>query len=430
MEKSAQAFTRAARVIPGGVNSPVRSFKNVGGTPVFIHSAKGPYVTDIDGNRYIDYVGSWGPMILGHTSEAVVEAVQKAARRGTSFGAPTEDETELAELITRFVPSVETVRLVNSGTEATMSALRLARGYTQRDLLVKFQGSYHGHGDSFLIAAGSGAATLGVPDSPGVTKATASDTLVAMYNDLDTVWSLFKKHGGNIAAVIVEPVSGNMGVVPPEKGFLEGLRAITEQYGALLIFDEVMTGFRIARGGAQQLYHIKPDMTTFGKVIGGGLPVGAYGGKREILEKISPNGPIYQAGTLSGNPLATAAGIAVLRTIESIENFYEIMEEKSARLCDGINAASYESEVPLVVNRVGSMITPFFTDAQRIKDYGDVIACDKEKYAAFFHQLLQRGVYIAPSQFEASFVSYAHTDEQIHRSIDQFRSALKAVRGK
>ncbi|KMQ51899.1 Glutamate-1-semialdehyde aminotransferase [Chitinispirillum alkaliphilum] len=423
--KSAEASKRAVQFIPGGVNSPVRSFRSVGGSPLYIKSAKSAYVEDIDGNSYVDYVASWGPMILGHSCEAVVEAVIKAAQRGTSFGAPTEAESELAELITRFVPSVDMVRLVNSGTEATMSALRLARGYTGKNLLVKFEGSYHGHGDSFLISAGSGAATLGIPNSPGVTKNTASETLVARYNDLSSVEEIFSKHGDNIAALFVEPVSGNMGVIAPDKGFLEGLRNITRKYGALLVFDEVMTGFRLARGGAQQLFDIKPDLTTFGKIIGGGLPVGAYGGKKEIMEMIAPSGPVYQAGTLSGNPLATAAGIAVLRTIESIPGFYQVMEEKSQRLHKGLLEVFQNARVPVTINRVGSMITTFFTQRKEVRNYNDVSSCDTEKYASFFHQLLSRGIYLSPSQFEASFVSYAHTDEDIDRTVKQVETVIK-----
>ena len=427
LEKSKRAMAKAGTVIPGGVNSPVRAFAGVGGTPPFMQAGTGAYVTDIDGNRYLDFLGSWGPLILGHAFPAVVEAVQNAAAHGTSFGAPTEAEIELAELIVDIVPSVEMVRLVNSGTEATMSAVRLARGHTGRDLIVKFEGCYHGHGDSFLIAAGSGAATLGVPNSPGVTAGTAKDTLLARYNDLDSVAALFKAHKDGIAAVIVEPVCGNMGVVPPADDFLQGVREITAQCNAVLIFDEVMTGFRIARAGAEERYGVTPDLSTFGKVIGGGLPVGAYGGKQEIMEKIAPTGPVYQAGTLSGNPLATAAGLATLKAIGSDPAFYGKLEAKSDRLAKGLVKACAGAGVPAVLNRVGSMMTLFFTDEPQVTDYASAAKSDTGRYGKYFHACLEGGVYLAPSQFEAAFVSAAHSDEDIAMAIDSSAKALASL---
>lgn len=427
LDKSKVALERAGNRIPGGVNSPVRAFKSVGGTPPFIASGKGAYVKDIDGNSYLDFVGSWGPLILGHAHPAVVDAVCKAAEKGTSFGAPTEAEIELAERICRMVPSVDMVRLVNSGTEATMSAVRLARGFTKRDLIVKFTGCYHGHGDSFLIAAGSGATTLGVPNSPGVTEGTARDTLLARYNDLDSVRQLFERHQGAIAAVIVEPVGGNMGVVPPVDGFLQGLRDITKDNGALLIFDEVMTGFRVARGGAQELYGIQPDLSTFGKVIGGGLPVGAYGGTREVMETVAPTGPVYQAGTLSGNPLATAAGLATLETIEADGEFYAKLESTSAKLARGALAACAKAGVPATLNRVGSMMTLFFTEADKVIDYDSATTCNTERYGRFFQGCLRAGVYLAPSQFEAAFVCAAHTDSDIEAALQAEETALAGL---
>ncbi len=425
--KSIEAFVAAKQRIPGGVNSPVRAFKSVNADPVFIERAKGAKVWDIDGNEYLDFVASWGPMILGHAHEEIVKTVQEAAERGTSYGAPTLVETQMAELITSMVPSIEKVRMVNSGTEATMSALRLARGFTGRDLVVKFAGCYHGHADSFLIKAGSGAITLGLPDSPGVTKASAKDTLTAEYNNLESVEELFKKHSNEIAAVILEPVTGNMGVVLPEPGFLEGLREITREHGAMLIFDEVITGFRLAPGGAQQHFGIEPDLTTFGKIIGGGLPVGAYGGRNEIMDKLAPDGPVYQAGTLSGNPLAMAAGCVMLNTLKNNPSIYEEMERKAAKLEAGIKANLQATGVSGVVNRLGSMMTLFFTDLPEVKSFADAMTSDTGKYASYFKKSLESGIYLAPSQFESLFVSAAHTDEDIDTIIAANKAALQSL---
>ncbi|SFF47821.1 glutamate-1-semialdehyde 2,1-aminomutase [Sunxiuqinia elliptica] len=425
--KSIEAFVAAKQRIPGGVNSPVRAFKSVNADPVFIERAKGARVWDIDGNEYLDFVASWGPMILGHAHEEIVKTVQEAAERGTSYGAPTLVETQMAELITSMVPSIEKVRMVNSGTEATMSALRLARGFTGRDLVVKFAGCYHGHADSFLIKAGSGAITLGLPDSPGVTKASAKDTLTAEYNNLESVEELFKKHSNEIAAVILEPVTGNMGVVLPEPGFLEGLREITREHGAMLIFDEVITGFRLAPGGAQQHFGIEPDLTTFGKIIGGGLPVGAYGGRNEIMDKLAPDGPVYQAGTLSGNPLAMAAGCVMLNTLKNNPSIYEEMERKAAKLEAGIKANLQATGVSGVVNRLGSMMTLFFTDLPEVKSFADAMTSDTNKYASYFKKSLESGIYLAPSQFESLFVSAAHTDEDIDTIIAANKAALQSL---
>ncbi|KLU58797.1 glutamate-1-semialdehyde 2,1-aminomutase [Peptococcaceae bacterium CEB3] len=425
--KSRAAFERAGKVIPGGVNSPVRAFRAVGRHPVFIERGLGPRLWDIDGNEYIDYVGSWGPLILGHARPEVIEAVKQAAERGTSYGAPTLLETELAEEVLKAYPSMDMVRMVNSGTEATMSALRLARAVTGRSKIVKFEGCYHGHADQLLIKAGSGALTLGVPTSPGVPEATASTTLAAAYNDLDGLEEMFRVQGEEIAAVIVEPVAGNMGVVLPEPGFLEGLRAITQSYGALLIFDEVMTGFRVSYGGAQAHFGIDPDLTCLGKVIGGGLPVGAYGGKRRYLEQIAPSGPVYQAGTLSGNPLAMAAGLAALRLLQETGT-YERLNAQTRRLADGLAGLARELGIPLQVNGVGAMFSIFFTPAP-VKDYATAIRADTELFARYFRGMLERGVYLAPSQFEAVFVSTAHTEREIDFTLEQARAALKALRG-
>lgn len=403
--KSDELFARAQKVTPGGVNSPVRAFRGVGGTPRFIARGEGSRLIDVDGNSYIDYVCSWGPLLLGHRATAVVEAIQAVLEIGTSFGAPTEREIELAELIRTAMPSMEMVRLVNSGTEATMSALRVARGYTGRDLTLKFEGCYHGHVDSLLVKAGSGMATLAISDTVGVPQSFAETTIVAPFNDLDAVEAAFAKQGDRIAAVIVEPVVGNMGCVPPLPGFLEGLRRVTQQHGAVLIFDEVMTGFRLAPGGAQQLYGIKPDLTTVGKVIGGGLPIAAYGGSKDIMSKVAPSGPIYQAGTLSGNPLAVSAGLAMLRTLLADPTIYDVIEQRSAQLV----ARSYPGTT---VNRVGSMFTLFFTEGP-VTSWDSAKSCDTKRFGEFFHFLLARGVYLAPSQFEAGFVSYAHTEADI-----------------
>ncbi|MDC7223131.1 MAG: glutamate-1-semialdehyde 2,1-aminomutase [Spirochaetales bacterium] len=425
--KSQEEFARAVQVIPGGVNSPVRAFNSVGGNPLYLASGKGAYVTDIDGNRYIDYLGSWGPLILGHSHPAVVKAVQRVCETGMSYGAPTVGETDLAEKILERVPSLDKIRFVNSGTEATMSAVRLARGFTKRDLIIKFDGCYHGHGDSFLIAAGSGAATLGVPNSPGVTTGTAADTLIAPYNDLAAVEALFKAHSGKIAAVIVEPVAGNMGVVPPGEGFLSGLRRLTEQEGALLILDEVMTGFRVARGGAQELYGIRPDLSTFGKVIGGGMPVGAYGGKGEIMDQVAPLGPVYQAGTLSGNPLATAAGKAAMDEIDGHPHFYEDLEKRSDQLAEGMGENCKSLKIPYVLNRVGSMMTLFFTDLGGIENFAHASRIDTKRYGAYFHHALEGGIYLAPSPYEAAFVSSAHGEREIEQTLKAHYEALKKL---
>ena len=425
--KSIEAFKQAQQSIPGGVNSPVRAFKSVNLNPVFIESAKGSKVVDIDGNQYTDFVSSWGPLIFGHAHPEIVSAINEAAQKGTSYGAPTLYETEMAELIVEMVPSIEKVRMVNSGTEATMSAIRLARGYTGREKIVKFIGNYHGHGDSFLIKAGSGAITLGLPDSPGVTAGNAKDTLLANYNDLASVEQLFNEDGENIAAIIVEPVAGNMGVVLPEKGFLEGLREIATKNGALLIFDEVITGFRLAKGGAQEYFNVMPDITTLGKIIGGGLPVGAYGGKKEIMDQLAPNGPIYQAGTLSGNPLAMAAGSTMLKMILNTADFYPELERKAKKLEEGIRNNLKETGIKAVLNRVGSMMTLFFTNEEKVSSYEEAMSADTAHYAKYFKLSLESGMYIAPSQFECLFVSHAHTDADIDNIINANLNALKQL---
>ncbi len=422
---SQRAFEKARQVIPGGVNSPVRAFGAVGGTPVFIASGKGSRITDIDGNTYIDYLGSWGPLILGHAHPEVVAAVRAAAERGSSFGAPTEAETRLAELIVEAVPSVEKVRLVNSGTEATMSAIRLARAFTGRDAVVKFEGCYHGHADGLLVAAGSGAATFGVPSSPGVPADYARHTIVLPYNDPDAFKELCQARGDEIAAVIVEPIAGNMGLVPPQPGFLEALRELTARHGIVLIFDEVITGFRVAYGGAQALYGITPDLTTLGKIIGGGLPVGAYGGRAEIMDHISPTGPTYQAGTLSGNPLAVAAGIATLEVLKR-GDVYPRIASLCEKLCEGLGEAAAAAGVVRHATRVGSMFCGFFCQGP-VVNYSDVKRADTERYAAFFHGMLDRGVYFAPSQFETAFVSAAHTDEDIEQTIAAAREVFAQI---
>ncbi len=427
-KNSIAAFTEAQKSIPGGVNSPVRSFRNVGGNPLFIAKAQGSKVTDIDGNEFIDYVGSWGPMILGHSHPDVVKAIQSTAELGASFGAPTLGETEMAGLIKEMVPSVDKVRMVNSGTEATMSALRLARGYTGRELVVKFEGCYHGHNDSFLIAAGSGALTFGVPDTPGVTKGTAHDTLTAKFNDLASVEKLFEKHKNLIAAVIIEPVTGNMGVIIPEKEFIEGVRKLCTEANSVLIFDEVMTGFRLSKGGAQEILGITPDLTTFGKIIGGGLPVGAYGGKLEIMDQLAPKGPVYQAGTLSGNPLAMAAGLTTLKLLKNTENFYQKLEEKSALLEKGLENNLKELGFKGVINRLGSMFTLFFTQKESVKSFADVMTCDTGLFTNYFKLSLDSGIYLAPSQYEAGFVSAAHTNNDIENTVKASYMALKQLK--
>jgi len=422
---SEELFNEAKRYLPGGVNSPVRAFSSVGGVPRFIERGAGPYIFDVEGRRYIDYVCSWGPLILGHADPRVLAALRETMEKGTTFGAATPLETEMARLIVKAVPGVEMVRMVNSGTEATMSTVRLARAFTGRSKIVKFAGCYHGHADPFLVQAGSGAATLGLPDSPGVPAPTTSDTLVAPYNDAGALARLFEAHGPDIAAVILEPVAANMGVVPPEPGFLEGTAGLCRETGALLVFDEVITGFRVARGGAQALYGVRPDLTCLGKVIGGGLPVGAYGGRRDIMEMVSPVGPVYQAGTLSGNPLAMAAGIATLKALAE-PGVYEALEEKGGRLAAGLEREAASAGVPLTVNRVGSILTPFFT-GRRVRNYDDARAASRGAYRVFFHAMLDEGVYLAPSPFEAMFVSLAHGDAEIERTIEAAGRAFVAV---
>ena len=424
--RSRELFAGALRLMPGGVNSPVRAFRAVGGEPVFFARGEGPYVWDVDGHRYIDFVGSWGPLILGHAHPAVVEAVCRAARLGVTFGAPTEAESILAGLILEAFPAMERIRFVNSGTEAAMSALRLARAYTGRPKVVKMQGGYHGHADALLVQAGSGVATFGLPDSPGVPEGMARDTLVVPYNDLPAVEALFAEVGTEIAAVIVEPVAGNMGVVLPQEGYLEGLRRVTQEHGALLILDEVITGFRLAYGGAQTLWGLAPDLTCLGKVIGGGLPVGAYGGRAEVMALVAPEGPVYQAGTLAGNPLAMAAGIATLEELRK-PGVYETLEALGRRWAQGLAARAEEAGVPLQVNAIGSMMTAFFS-AEPVRDYASAKRADAARYARFFHAMLERGVYLAPSQFEASFVSLAHTPEVVDAALEAAGEALRRIR--
>ena len=422
---SSALFARAKELIPGGVNSPVRAFRSVGADPLFIRSAAGCRITDADGNEFIDYVGSWGPMILGHCHPQVVKAVQDAAASGSSFGAPTELEITLAEMVIAAVPSIEMVRMVSSGTEATMSAIRLARGCTGRDKILKFSGCYHGHADSLLVKAGSGAATFGVPDSPGVPQDFAKHTLTARFNDLESVRTLFAENRGQIACIIVEPVAGNMGTVPPRDGFLEGLRTICTEEGAILIFDEVMSGFRVAYGGAQEVYGVTPDMTTLGKIIGGGLPVGAFGGRKEIMAQLSPSGGVYQAGTLSGNPLAMSAGIATLKLLQR-PGFYAELEEKSACLAAGIAQAARDAGYPLYSTRVGSMFCAFFTGGE-VRDWDTAAQCDTKAFATYFRSMLEQGIYLAPSQFETAFVSIAHGQADLDRTIAAARKAFKAI---
>ncbi|HSE91984.1 MAG TPA: glutamate-1-semialdehyde 2,1-aminomutase [Methylomirabilota bacterium] len=418
-------FRKAQQVIPGGVNSPVRAFRGVGGEPFFVARALGARLTDVDGRSYVDFVGSWGPLILGHAPPAVVEAVAEAAGRGTSYGAPTAQEVEMAEAVTAACPSMDLVRLVSSGTEATMSAIRVARGATGRDVIVKFDGCYHGHADSLLVKAGSGGATLGIPDSRGVPDGLARLTATLAFNDLEAVRELFRRRGDDIAAVIVEPVAGNMGVVPPVPGFLEGLREVTARHDSVLIFDEVITGFRVAYGGAQARYGVRPDLTCLGKIIGGGLPVGAYGGRRDLMAHVAPLGGVYQAGTLSGNPLAVAAGLATLRALREGDP-YARLEALGARVEAGLRAASDKAGVPLTVNRVGSMLTGFFTDGP-VTDYATARRADTARYGRYFHAMLDRGVFLAPSQFEAAFVSLAHTEADIDHAARAATEALAIV---
>ena len=424
VDRSAAFFEDAQHVIPGGVNSPVRAFKSVGGTPLFIERAEGAYLEDVDGHRYVDYVGSWGPMLFGHADPDVVQAVQQAALDSTSFGAPTSIEIDVARLIGELVPSIEKVRMVNSGTEATMSAARLARGFTGRDKIIKFEGNYHGHGDFFLIAAGSGAMTFGEPNSPGVTKGNAQDTLIARYNDLESVRALAEANRGDVACIIVEPIAGNMGCVPPEPGFLQGLRDLCDEEGIVLVFDEVMTGFRVAPGGAQEVYGVTPDLTTLGKIIGGGLPVGAYGGRQEIMDFISPVGPVYQAGTLSGNPLAMKAGYTVLRKIADGPDVYSRLEAYGAALEEGTRSNLQALGLDYYTTRVGSMGCLFFTN-EKVVDYDTASACDAKAYGRYFHAMLRQGVYLAPSQFEAFFFSSRHGEAELKQTLKAQQKALE-----
>ncbi|HAB9211207.1 TPA_asm: glutamate-1-semialdehyde 2,1-aminomutase [Listeria monocytogenes] len=424
--KSEKAFKEAKKVLPGGVNSPVRAFNSVDASPVFMDHGKGAYITDVDGNEYIDYVLSWGPLILGHADPAVVNAITKAALKGTSFGTPTEIETELAKLVIERVPSIEIVRMVSSGTEATMSAIRLARGYTKREKILKFEGSYHGHGDSLLIKAGSGVATLGLPDSPGVTKGLAADTITVPYNDIEGAELAFQKYGEEIAAVIVEPVAGNMGVVPPIDGFLEGLRELTTKFGSLLIFDEVMTGFRVDYYSAQGYYVVTPDLTCLGKVIGGGLPVGAYGGKKEIMEQIAPAGSIYQAGTLSGNPLAMNAGFETVRQLTP--QHYDVFRTLIERMEEGLTEISARRQVPLSINKAGSMFGFFFTD-QKVINFDTAKTSNLEFFRNYYREMLGQGIFLPPSQFEGVFISTMHTEKEIDKTLEAFDTTCKILRG-
>ncbi|EQB9922942.1 glutamate-1-semialdehyde 2,1-aminomutase [Listeria monocytogenes] len=424
--KSEKAFKEAKKVLPGGVNSPVRAFNSVDASPVFMDHGKGAYITDVDGNEYIDYVLSWGPLILGHADPAVVNAITKAALKGTSFGTPTEIETELAKLVIERVPSIEIVRMVSSGTEATMSAIRLARGYTKREKILKFEGSYHGHGDSLLIKAGSGVATLGLPDSPGVTKGLAADTITVPYNDIEGAELAFQKYGEEIAAVIVEPVAGNMGVVPPIDGFLEGLRELTTKFGSLLIFDEVMTGFRVDYYSAQGYYVVTPDLTCLGKVIGGGLPVGAYGGKKEIMEQIAPAGSIYQAGTLSGNPLAMNAGFETVRQLTP--QHYDVFRTLIKRMEEGLTEISARRQVPLSINKAGSMFGFFFTD-QKVINFDTAKTNNLEFFRNYYREMLGQGIFLPPSQFEGVFISTMHTEKEIDKTLEAFDTTCKILRG-
>ncbi|MDV7105232.1 glutamate-1-semialdehyde 2,1-aminomutase [Vibrio sp. TH_r3] len=416
MTRSAELYQKAQQTIPGGVNSPVRAFNGVGGTPIFIQNADGPMIIDADGKSYIDYVGSWGPMILGHNHPVIRDAVIEAAHRGLSFGAPTEVEVEMAELVSSIVPSMEQLRMVNSGTEATMSAIRLARGFTGRDKIVKFEGCYHGHADSLLVKAGSGALTLGQPSSPGVPADFAKYTLTATFNNLESVQALFDANKGDIACIIVEPVAGNMNCIPPIDGFHEGLREICDKEGALLIFDEVMTGFRVAQGCAQAYYNIKPDLTCLGKVIGGGMPVGAFGGRKEVMQHVAPTGPVYQAGTLSGNPIAMAAGLACLKTLIA-EGNEAALASKTKKLAEGLKQRADKHDIPLLVSQVGGMFGFFFTDQEKVTCYEEVAKCDVERFKTFFHLMLEEGIYLAPSAFEASFTSLAHGDKEIEATL-------------
>lgn len=419
-------FDQAQLSIPGGVNSPVRAFKGVGGDPVFIDHAKGAYLYDTDGKKYIDYVASWGPMVLGHSHPSVVKAVQETAEKGLSFGAPTVIETRMAEKVCQLVPSIEKIRMVNSGTEATMSAIRLARGFTGRDNIIKFEGCYHGHSDSLLVKAGSGALTFGVPSSPGVPSSLADHTLTLPFNDLEAISHLLKTNGDTIACIIIEPVAGNMNCIPPEKGFLEGLRVLCDQYGIVLIFDEVMSGFRVALGGAQQIYEVKPDLTTLGKIIGGGLPVGAFGGRADIMALLAPNGPVYQAGTLSGNPLAMSAGLTTLEII-SEPGFYEQLTQRTTQLLDGLSQLAKDADLAFSTNQAGGMFGLFFSEETNISRFEQVMQCNQEHFKQFFHLMLEAGIYLAPSAFEAGFVSAAHTEEDINNTLSAAKTAFEKL---
>ena len=425
-QRSSTLFKAAQEVIPGGVNSPVRAFKSVGGTPIFVDSAKGAYLFDVDGNRLIDYISSWGPMILGHVYEPVIDALTQRAKKGTSFGMPTALETEIARLTIEMIPNMDKVRFVNSGTEACMSAVRLARGYTDRDKIIKFAGCYHGHADAFLIQAGSGAVTFGAPNSPGVTQGTAKDTLLAYYNDLESVRSVFEQYPEEVAAIIIEPVAGNMGCIPPQEGFLEGLRALCDQYGALLIFDEVMTGFRLAPGGAQQRLNIKADIATYGKVIGGGLPVGAFAASNEIMSHLAPEGPVYQAGTLSGNPLAMAAGLAMLTALKEDEEMYSRLDQKTERLHKGMEERISTTSLPHQINRFGSMISLHFTNTP-VVDFATAAAGDNKLFKAYFHRMLSEGIYLPPSAYESYFLNDALTNEDIDFTLEAFERVIKSL---
>jgi len=424
-KKSIQEFRKSKKLIPGGVNSPVRAFKSVGCDPIFFQKGKGSKLFDVDRNEYIDCVSSWGPLIFGHADSDTVSSIQKALKFGTTYGAPTVIETKIAEQIIKMVPSIEKVRMVNSGTEATMSAIRLARGYTKKNLIIKFSGNYHGHGDSFLIKAGSGAITLGLPDSPGVTKNIARDTLIASYNNLNSVEKLLLKNKNKVAAIIIEPVAGNMGLVLPKKNFLKGLKNLSKKHNCLLIFDEVMTGFRVSKGGAQEVYDVEPDITTLGKVIGGGLPVGAYGGKKEIMNYLAPDGPVYQAGTLSGNPLAMNAGITVLKKLNA--GVFKKLEKISEKIYNGIIKNIEETNTNAIVNRIGSMMTLFFTDKSEINNYDDAIECDVKKYAKYFKHMLDMGIYLPPSQYECCFFSLALSDSDIKKILRANKAALQKI---
>ena len=427
MDRSSTLFNEAKNYIPGGVNSPVRAFKGVGGEPIYFERGEGAYLYDVDGNEYIDYVGSWGPMILGHSNPSIVDAVRTELDKGLGFGAPTEIETSLAKKICQLMPSIELVRMVSSGTEATMSAIRLARGYTKRDKIVKFEGCYHGHSDSLLVKAGSGALTLGVPTSPGVPNDLAKHTLTLEYNNLDSVKALFSKMGEEVGCIIVEPVAGNMNCIPPKEGFLQGLRKLCDDYGGLLIFDEVMTGFRVALGGAQAYYGVKPDLTTLGKVIGGGLPVAAFGGRHEVMNEIAPLGPVYQAGTLSGNPLSMASGLAMLSVIEADDSFYQNLSESTEYLVNGIVAAANTNNVPMTSNNVGGMFGLFFSSEEKVTNFSQASNCDIESFKKFYKSMIRQGVYFAPSAYECGFLSAAHTKNELDETINAALTAFSEL---